>query len=50
MFVDTWKILEVLEKEPPVMTITVTIEIELAREIYEKLFSQGWMRTNLFDY
>ena len=49
MFIDSGKIVGLLEKEKPVMTITVSVEIELAREIYERLLSQGWRRTNLFD-
>ena len=49
MFIDSGKIVGVLGKEPPVMTTTVSVEIELAREIYERLISQGWRRTNLFD-
>tara|TARA_Y100001933_G_scaffold185501_1_gene184404 strand:- start:275 stop:517 length:243 start_codon:yes stop_codon:yes gene_type:complete len=49
MFIDSGKIAEVLEKEKPIMTTTVSVEIELAREIYTRLLSQGWRRTNLFD-
>ena len=45
MFVDTGKILGVLEKEPPVMTTTISVDIDLAREIYERLISQGWRKT-----
>ena len=45
MFVDTGKIFGVLGKEPPVMTTTVSVDIELAREIYERLISQRWMKT-----
>ena len=42
MFVDTGKILDISGKEPPVMTNTVSVDIDLAREIYEILLSQGW--------
>ncbi len=49
MFIDTGKIDGVLRKESPVMTTTVSVEIDLAREIYERLLSQGWRRTKLFD-
>jgi len=49
MFIDSGKIVGVLGKEPPVITTTVSVEIELAREIYERLLSQGWNRTNLYD-
>ena len=49
IFIDSGKIVGILGKTPPVLTITVSVEIELAREIYERLLSQGWRRTNLFD-
>ena len=49
MFIDTGKIVGALEKEPPLMSTTVSVDIELAREIYERLISQGWKRTDLFD-
>ena len=45
MFIDSGNIVGVLGKEPPVMTTTVSVEIELAREIYERLISQGWRKT-----
>ncbi len=45
MFIDSGNIVGVLGKEPPLMTTTVSVEIELAREIYERLLSQGWRRT-----
>ncbi len=44
MFVDTGKIVGVFDKEPPVMTTTVSVDIDLAREIYERLISQGWRK------
>ena len=46
MFVDTGKIVGVLGKEPPVITTTVSVDIDLAREIYERLTSQGWRKTD----
>ena len=49
MFIDSGNIIGVLGKEPPLMTTTVSVEIELAREIYERLLSQGWSRTILFE-
>ena len=49
MFIDSGKIVGILGKEPPVLKTTVSVEIELAREIYERLLSQGWRRTKLFD-
>tara|TARA_A100001388_G_scaffold276663_1_gene265001 strand:- start:926 stop:1165 length:240 start_codon:yes stop_codon:yes gene_type:complete len=45
MFVDTGKIVGILGKDPPVMTTTVSVDIDLAREIYERLLSQGWRKT-----
>ena len=45
MFIDSGNIVGVLGKEPPVMTTTVSVEIELAREIYERLLSHGWRKT-----
>ena len=44
MFIDTGKIVGVLAKEPPVMTTTISVDIDLAREIYERLISQGWRK------
>tara|TARA_B100001989_G_scaffold221586_1_gene174543 strand:- start:594 stop:851 length:258 start_codon:yes stop_codon:yes gene_type:complete len=45
MFVDTGKIFRILGEEPPLMTTTVSVDIDLAREIYERLLSQGWRKT-----
>ena len=45
MFVDTGEIVGELGREPPVMTTTVSVDIELAREIYERLVLQGWRKT-----
>ena len=45
MFIDTGKIVGLLGKEPPLMTTTVSVEIDLAREIYVRLVSQGWSKT-----
>ena len=45
MFIDTGKIVGGLGNKPPVMTNTVSVEIDLAREIYERLLSQGWKKT-----
>ena len=44
MFIDSGKIVGVLGKEPPVLTTTVSVEIDLAREIYERLLSKGWRK------
>ena len=45
MFIDSGKVVSYLGKEPPVMNITVSVDINLAREIYERLLSQGWRKT-----
>ena len=45
MFIDTGKVVGVLEKEPPIITITISVEIDLAREIYKRLLVQGWKKT-----
>ena len=45
MFVDTGKIVGVLGKEPPLITTTISVDIDLAREIYERLISHGWRKT-----
>jgi len=44
MLVDTGKIVGLFGKEPPVMITTVSVEIDLAREIYERLLSKGWRK------
>ena len=44
MFGDTGKLLDISGKEPPLMTNTVSVDIDLAREIYERLLSQGWTK------
>ena len=45
IFIDSGKIVGLLVKEPPVMISTVSVDIDLAREIYERLLSQGWKKT-----
>ena len=45
MFVDTGEIVGLLGKEPPLITTTVSVDIDLPREIYERLISQGWKKT-----
>ena len=45
MFVDTGKIVGMFGEKPPIMTTTVSVDMELAREIYERLISQGWSKT-----
>ena len=48
IFIDTGNIICLLGKEPPIMTNTVSVEIDLAREIYQRLLSQGWRKTEEF--
>ena len=48
MFIDTGKIVDELGKVPPLITTTVSVEIDLAREIYKRLLSQGWSKTKEF--
>tara|TARA_Y100000991_G_C21911058_1_gene322336 strand:+ start:447 stop:695 length:249 start_codon:yes stop_codon:yes gene_type:complete len=48
MFIDTGKLVGYLGKEPPLITTTVSVDIDLAREIYERLISQGWKKTEEF--
>ncbi len=48
MFLDTGKIVGGLGEEPPVMTTTISVDIDLAREIYGRLISQGWRKTENF--
>ena len=48
MFIDTGKIIRYLGEEPPLMTTTVCVDIDLAREIYERLLAQGWRKTEEF--
>ena len=45
MFIDTGKLVGVLGKETHVMTTTVSVDVDLAREIYERLISKGWIKT-----
>ena len=45
MFIDTGKIVGVLGEEAPLMTTSVSVEIDLAREIYLRLIAQGWSKT-----
>ena len=44
MFIDTGKIVGGLGNNQPVMINTVSVEIDLAREIYERLLSRGWRK------
>ena len=45
MFIDTGRIVGGLENKLSIITNTVSVDIDLAREIYERLLSQGWIKT-----
>ena len=45
MFIDTGEIVGLLGKQPPIITTTVSVELDLAREIYQRLLSKGWTKT-----
>ena len=45
MFIDTGKIVSLKGKEKLEMTTTISVDIDLAREIYKRLVSQGWIKT-----
>ena len=49
IFIDNGKILGYLGKEPPLLQTREEVKLEKAREIWKKLLSQGWRRTNLFE-
>ena len=49
VFIDNGKIMGYLGKEPPLLKNREEFKLEVAREIWKKLISQGWRRTNLFD-
>ena len=45
IFIDSGKMVGVIKGQPPVITTTVSVDIDLAREIYERLLSKGWRKT-----
>ena len=45
MFIDSGRILDVLGKEPPLMTTREELKVDKARDEWRKLISQGWRRT-----
>ena len=45
MFIDSGRILGVLGKEPPLMTIREELKVDKARDEWKKLIAQGWRRT-----
>ena len=44
MFIESGKIVGALGENSPEITTTVSVEIDLAREIYKRLLSQGWRK------
>ena len=49
MFVDTGQVVDLMGKETLIITNTISVDIDLAREIYERLLSQGWRKTEDFS-
>tara|TARA_B100000242_G_C42684418_1_gene320598 strand:+ start:185 stop:427 length:243 start_codon:yes stop_codon:yes gene_type:complete len=47
MFIDSGKIVGVLEQQPPVMTTREELKIDEAREEWKKLLAQGWRKTKV---
>ena len=45
IFIDSGKIVGVLGKEPPLMNKREEVKIEEARDIWKKLITRGWRRT-----
>ena len=45
MFIDSGRILNVLGKEPPLMTTREELKVDKARDEWKKLNAQGWRRT-----
>tara|TARA_Y100000589_G_scaffold94579_1_gene89331 strand:+ start:980 stop:1222 length:243 start_codon:yes stop_codon:yes gene_type:complete len=49
VFIDNGKVVGYLGKEPPLLQSREEFTLDEAREIWKKLISQGWRRTELFD-
>ena len=49
MFVDTGKIVGLFGKEPPLMTTTISVDVDLAIEIYERLISMVGGKLRKFE-
>ena len=45
LFIDSWRILGVLGKEPPLMINREELKIDKARDEWKKLIAQGWRGT-----
>ena len=48
MFIDSGKIVGVFGENPPIIISTVSVELDLAREIYERLLYKGWRKIEEF--
>tara|TARA_B100000963_G_scaffold237712_1_gene207850 strand:- start:3390 stop:3632 length:243 start_codon:yes stop_codon:yes gene_type:complete len=49
VFIDYGKIVGYLGKKPPLLIKREEFKLQEARDIWKKLISQGWRRTDLFD-
>ena len=45
MFIDSWKVISTQSKESPFITTKKELKKYAAREEWEKLIAQGWIRT-----
>ena len=45
IFIDSGRIRGVLGKQPPLMTSREELKVDIARDEWKKLISQGWRRT-----
>ena len=45
MFIDTGEIIGLVGDKPPLMKTRVSVKIDEAREIYQRLLTQGWRKT-----
>ena len=50
IFVDTGQVVDLLGKEAPIIKNTISVDIDLVREIYARLLSQGWIKTEEFSF
>ena len=52
MYIDSGRIVGLLEKEPPLMITREELKVDKARDVWRKLIAQGWRRTKPFweDY
>ena len=48
IFIDSGRIIDVIEKEPPLMTTREEYKVDTARDEWKKLIAQGWKRIKPF--